>query len=687
MSARPDGSLARELRCALALGASAGVTWAAFEDLRIMARRFHVLGTLSPENLALLRPEVLLEAMILYAALFGGVLALVALARAALRLAPRDEPTTLARLVGWLVPFFVLMAWRLVSKLALAGNPYLTKVPAPTPLEWAVLGAVAVAAALAVGALLTRIARRATFQPLFRVRFHVRLALVLLLLFGLPSLYPLLAIERPSDTALGATLQVRRDPTAKAKDWNVLLLVLDTTRADHTSTYGYPRETTPFLTRLAREGVLFENARAVAPWTLPSHASLFTGLYPSSHGARGQELFLHANVPTLAELLRSAGYQTACWTNNPWLGGFSGVTRGFEHFVPVWKELHALRHTVFDLMPLRMIVELRAVAKDDGAAATIAMLRRWLAERDRARPFFAFVNLMEAHQPNFGSPHGDRFLPADLSDQDRVDMQMDSKLFESGKVKLSARQLAIQTDLYDAELAYLDSRLAELWDALRAAGDLERTLVVVTADHGELLGEQGQMGHQFALWEPLLRIPLIIAAADPADVVARGLRSDFPAQTVDLPATLAGLVGVTASGFAHEGLSLASIVLGRGAPEPRVQIAEYQVPDFAIRVFREVYPELDPWSLGGDLTAVVDGPWKLIEHSRSGVRSSVSLHRVDDESRDRAADEPARAANLEQIVTTWREKHGTTRSSPAAGSSRSMTPEERDALKALGYAG
>ncbi len=467
----------------------------------------------------------------------------------------------------------------------------------------------------------------------------------------------------------------------------MLVLLLDTTRADHTSMYGYSRDTTPFLARLAEQGVLFENARTVAPWTLPSHASIFTGLYPSSHGARGRELFLNPSVPTLAEVLRSAGYQTACWTNNPWLGGFSGVTRGFEHFVPVWKELHALRHTIFDLMPLRLASELRATAKDDGAEVTLAMLRRWLAERDRSRPYFAFLNLMEAHQPNYANPHATRFLPADLGDQDRADMQMDSKLFESGKVELSERQRRIQLDLYDAELAYLDSRLAETWDALRAAGDLERTLVVVTADHGELFGEQGQMGHQLALWEPLLRVPLIVAAAGPPGVVARGLRSAFPAQTVDLAATLTDLVGVSTNGFAREGLSLAPIVLGAAAPEARPQIAEYEVPDFAIRVFREVYPDFDPWSLGGDLTAVIESPWKLIERSRNGIRSGVSIYRLPDESQDLANAEPDRRASLEAVLGHWRAQHRAGGGAAATGSGRAMTPDERDALKALGYAG
>src|SRR5262249_25000514 len=160
--------------------------------------------------------------------------------------------------------------------------------------------------------------------------------------------------------------------------------------------------------------------------------------------------------------------------------------------------------------------------------------------------------------------------PKDLTAQEREDMRMDSKLYESGKVKLTPRQLEIQTDLYDGELAYLDSKLAELVARLSQFGGLERTLLVVLGDHGDLLGEQGEMGHQFALWEPLLHIPLILVAPDHPEIVAAGVRSDYPAQILDVPATLAPLLGIASPGFAPEGVSLMPILRGTGVPDTRL---------------------------------------------------------------------------------------------------------------------
>ncbi|MBK7976894.1 MAG: sulfatase [Deltaproteobacteria bacterium] len=687
MTTRPSGSWARELRAALALGASAGVTWGTFEDVRIMARRFHVLGTLTPENLALLRPEVLLEAMGLYAALFATFLVLVTAVRAVLGRPSRDETSSVAELMGWILPFFLLMAWRLAMKLALAGNPYLTKVPNPSAAQWAAFAAVSLGVALGVGGALARVARVAFLAPLFRVAFHARLAALLVVLLGLPSVYPLIAVPRPAETALGRKLDVERDAGAPARDWNVLVVVLDTTRADHLTPYGYARDTTPFLTTLAAQGVLFENARTVAPWTLPAHTSLFTGLYPASHHVLAKHLFLAADVPTLAEVLGSAGYQTACFTNNPWLGGLSGTHRGFAHFEPVWKQLHALHHSIFDLLPLRVLADFRSGVHDDGSAFTLARVRSWLDDRDPARPFFAFVNLMEAHQPNWNGPGSKRYLPSDLTEKDLADMRMDSKLYESGRVKLDARQLQIQKDLYDGELTYLDGQLARLIDSLRDAGALDRTLLVITADHGELFGEQGQMGHQFALWEPLLHVPLIVVAPDHPEVVARGVRSDYPAQLVDVPATVTRLLGVRAAGFAREGISLAPVLAGTGRPDPRKQLAQYEVPDFAIRVFHEVYPELEPWSFGGDLAALIDGPWKVIQRFQNGSRTATSLYRLPDEGTDLARDEPATLDVMTQTLDGWLAEHKAINGVRPAGGARTMTPEEIQAMKALGYAG
>lgn len=215
-----------------------------------------------------------------------------------------------------------------------------------------------------------------------------------------------------------------------------------------------------------------------------------------------------------------------------------------------------------------MLADFRSGVHDDGFAFTLARVLSWLDDRDPARPFFAFVNLMEAHQPNWNGPGSKRYLPSDLTEKD---LARHAHGLEALRVrtrsKLDARQLQIQKDLYDGELTYLDGQLARLIDSLRDAGALDRTLLVITADHGELFGEQGQMGHQFALWEPLLHVPLIVVAPDHPEVVARGVRSDYPAQLVDVPATVTRLLGGTRGWLrARRDLTGAGCWPARGGP-------------------------------------------------------------------------------------------------------------------------
>jgi arylsulfatase A-like enzyme len=192
-----------------------------------------------------------------------------------------------------------------------------------------------------------------------------------------------------------------------------VVVVLDTVRADHTSAYGYQRDTTPNLARLSARGIRFERAYATGHWSLPSHASLFTGLLASRHGAHTEHLALDSHHPTLAEFLARHGYETANFTGNAWIGPGTGMTRGFERNHESWRSYHV------DIMLLanRVYYALMAPDWDKGGAETVAGIRRWFSERDTTRPYFLFVNFYEPHGPYQHVPRvfRRRFTDADLS--------------------------------------------------------------------------------------------------------------------------------------------------------------------------------------------------------------------------------------------------------------------------------
>jgi arylsulfatase A-like enzyme len=271
---------------------------------------------------------------------------------------------------------------------------------------------------------------------------------------------------------------------------NVLLVTLDTTRADHLGLYGYARDTSPHLDRLATESVVYTRAIATSSWTLPSHASLFTGKLPTGHGARFDPegpLVLGESVRgpmdlaefraspiaerevTLAERLREGGYATGGVAGGPWLKRVFGLNKGFEFYADDG-------------------IDTLAGARGD--RVTDAALR--FLEDVGDRPFFLFVNYYDPHGP-YAAPLRHR-------------LAIDWRLLFPG----DAQPSELVALAYDAEIHFADAELGRLLDRLRALGLYDDTLVVVTADHGELLGEHGRFNHGYYLTEPELHVPLVV---------------------------------------------------------------------------------------------------------------------------------------------------------------------------------
>lgn len=294
---------------------------------------------------------------------------------------------------------------------------------------------------------------------------------------------------------------------------NVIVWSLETARRDHLSVYGYPRPTTPFLEELAREAVVFEDAYSQSCWTRPSIASLLTGLYPAQHGAHLPLHRLGDSVLTLPECLRPEGYITAAFCTNPLIAnpGFN-YQQGFDLFVH---------------------------EKSNPASVLVSDLVEWLDSGPR-QPFFIFAHTIDPHAP-YEAPEGyaDVFTgdyEGPLRELDRLDEEA-----LKGRDDLTEADLAYAVARYDAELLYSDVMLARLVNALRARDLWDSTMLVVTSDHGEELGEHGYWGHKRDLMVEKLRVPLIVKL--PGGRYG-GERLAGPASGVDIMPTVLAALGL-----------------------------------------------------------------------------------------------------------------------------------------------
>jgi arylsulfatase A-like enzyme len=280
----------------------------------------------------------------------------------------------------------------------------------------------------------------------------------------------------------------------RASGPSVILIVLDTVRADHLSAYGYGRPTTPHLEAFGESATRFTRAKATSPWTLPSHASMFTGLYPSEHTAH--TVWLDPERPdstlidnvrplpdaavTLAEVLRDAGYQTAGIVANP-----------------VFLTPRYNAHQGFDTWEVRLR---RAHEVNEEALA-------WLDRRDEGRPFLLFLNYMDAHNPyNTDTPRPEVAELAETDSRALLD-ELHPKVMP-GTGDGPADRLAVLMDQYDVALRNLDEGLGELFTALRERGLYDDVVLLVTSDHGEFLGEHRLLAHSKDVYEPVMGVPM-----------------------------------------------------------------------------------------------------------------------------------------------------------------------------------
>jgi arylsulfatase A-like enzyme len=306
---------------------------------------------------------------------------------------------------------------------------------------------------------------------------------------------------------------------------NVLLVSIDTLRADHVHCYGYGRETTPMIDTLAREGARFATVVAPTTWTLPSHLTMLTGLPPEGHGVVRSFMRLPSRTVTLAEVFRDAGYATAGFVSAPYLAAEYGFFRGFDTYDD-WSA-GGISH--------------ESSWKTTSSPVLLRLVDRWLSawsNRKTRRPFFLFVHMFDVHSDYTPPPpFNTLFDPGYRGWVDGVGVIGDTRFGPGTK----PRDLAHLVALYDGGIRFTDLYLGKILDRVRALGVLDDTIVVVTADHGEEFLEHGVLTHRTNLYDTTLLVPLVIRF--PRRVPA-GTVVPQQVRLMDVPATILGLAGV-----------------------------------------------------------------------------------------------------------------------------------------------
>ena len=423
---------------------------------------------------------------------------------------------------------------------------------------------------------------------------------------------------------------VARLPPSPAQAPNVLLIVLDTVRASSLSLYGYPRPTTPVLDRVGKSAAVFERAISPSPWTFPGHASMFTGRWPHELSADWHTR-LDARYPTIAEALRDRGYVTGGFAANLfYCTAEFGLDRGFLHYEDypvsvsqtlmssaIGRELISFSLNRDFSFRFRSWVGYQEIPGRKSAAQINAAFLDWAAAQRDGKPFFAFLNYLDAHQP---------FLPPPPFDTQFRGAAPRGDPRHWWDRPWTPEAIRAETDAYDGSIAYIDHQLGLLFDELGRRGQLDNTLVIVTSDHGEHLGEHGFMRHGNTLYTEVLHVPLVVAL--PKTMPAPG-RITAPVSLRDIPATILAVAGLSCDGC-FPGSSLSRLWL-----EPAEALAGQPTSPTFAEVSKGIrIPDRYP-NAKGDLHAVIADGLHYIRNS-DGTEEVYDLTQDPSESRNLA---------------------------------------------------
>jgi len=489
--------------------------------------------------------------------------------------------------------------------------------------------------------------------PVPEPRFRTWLALLIL---------PL-AVAGLAGPLAGGTHHDRVDVVAgQGKRPNVLVFLVDTLRADHLSAYGYERKTSPQFDRLTKEGALFTRARVASTWTKPSTATILTGLPPSAHGAVEHRQVLPDTAVTLAEVLRSAGYETAAFSDNPFVSPEFGFGQGFDSYdyrqPSVFVNGTLLGKALWTLRVVslggRWVGE--KLATDRGSPELCRRALEWIDGRPAGKPWFAYLHAMEPHLP-YDPPKPFRGTFSDPAyagpDHDRPPPYLGFLPFERGTALLDDQRRHLVAR-YDEEILAWDAAFAALVTSLRDRGLLNDTILVVVSDHGEEFFEHGGWTHGHSLYEELVRVPFFIRAPGIEPKV-----DDRPVRGADLFPTVISLAGLLYPESPPFGANLAGPPRRRDPP---------------------VTSEVRIGGVGAE--SVVVGDRKLILSRRGAARVVEAFDLATDPGEKFPLAAPEWLPALTEILEAARRIAAL---HALDAPEREISPEEAEALKGLGY--
>jgi arylsulfatase A-like enzyme len=436
---------------------------------------------------------------------------------------------------------------------------------------------------------------------------------------------------------------------------NVLLIVVDTMRADHLGAYGYPRPTSPTLDALATRGMRFARAYSTSSWTGASVASILTGLYPDTHGLERHNSILSKDVPLVSEAFHEAGYDTGAISANPaFVTPELGFGKGFGEFQLLHKGATTADAPEDHVWENSKSTKLVAVATAE--RVTDAALE-WIRRR-RGTPFFLYVHYFDPHASYFPPPEYARKFGVAPDDPIAGPLQ---RIATVGAVPTDPSQLAKVVALYDGEIAFTDAEIGRLiagLDSLIASP----TITMVTADHGEEFGDHGGMQHGSTLFEEQIHVPLIVADHPPGTApLIPGTTIETAFSLVDVWPLLAGLTGIASS---------------PGKP-PITPAAIAMMPDSPVFADLQTNRKRHRW-------AMVTDPWKLIvQHDQTPLLYEL---RTDPRERsDRSADDTERTRSLQAGLEARNAACAEARVGGSPAKTVELTEERSERLRALGY--
>ncbi|WP_435079425.1 sulfatase [Halococcus sp. AFM35] len=458
---------------------------------------------------------------------------------------------------------------------------------------------------------------------------------------------------------------------------NIVILVLDTARARNFSCYGHDRQTTPTVDSIAEEGTKFEEVTSVSPWTLPSHASLFTGVPPTTHRTNSLDSSLPHSLETLSDYVSRHGYRTVGMANNPWFSSEFGLTRGFDEFHELFTLFGGDSYRSFvnvltdqsRSVPDRLATLLSEQSapslikngmnaayrqfdfRDDDGGKTAVSKSRSLIGVDQ--PYLLFVNFLEPHLP-YEPPESHRreFIPEHVTDAEVEDINQNAREYNVRNVEMDDSDFDVLERLYDAEIKYTDERINEIVNALKQTGDWEDTVLFILGDHGENIGNHQLMSHNYSIHETLTKVPLVTHFPEHLGAVSG---ADLRTSTLDIPATITDILP-DIDGAEFEEVQVGTSLLD--SDDNRAIVTEYlnPVPPVEKMEKRCENPKFDVSVYDRRLRAIYADSYKFVRGSDE-TRALYDVVEDRDEAENVIDDNPEKASDLETRLNRWIERH------------------------------